>query len=101
MTKGGLIKTIQKNIPFKKLSTTFISLAILFILSIVLYFIFNKYIVEGNQNMKAKPNIKENMTDPLAGLNSAIKGINNGTANNDSSKNVSGKKAVSNETNNN
>jgi len=94
MAKGGLIKTIQKNIPFKKLSTTFISLAILFILSIVLYFIFNKYIVEGNENMKAKP--KENITDPLAGLNNAINGIKN-----DSAKNESGKKAVSNETNNN
>jgi hypothetical protein len=91
MAKGGLIKTIQKNIPFKKLSTTFISLAILFILSIVLYFIFNKYIVEGNQNM----------TDPLAGLNNAINGIKNDSAKNDSSKNESGKKAVSNETNNN
>ena len=72
MAKGGLIKTIQKNIPFKKLSTTFISLAMLFILSIVLYFIFNKYIVEGNENMKAKAKTKENMTDPIAGLNNAL-----------------------------
>jgi hypothetical protein len=47
MAKRGFIKSIQKNSPFKKLSTTFISLALLFILSIVLYFVFNKYTIEN------------------------------------------------------
>lgn len=47
MAKRGFIKSIQKSSPFKKLSATFISLALLFILSIVLYFVFNKYTVEN------------------------------------------------------
>ena len=46
MAKRGFIKSIIKTSPFKKLSTTFISLALLFILSIVLHFIFKKYTVE-------------------------------------------------------
>jgi hypothetical protein len=51
MAKRGFIKTIQNNSPLKKLSTTFISLALLFILSIILYFVVNKFNVEGNANM--------------------------------------------------
>ena len=46
MAKRGFIKSIIKTSPFKKLSTTFISLVLLFILSIVLHFIFKKYTVE-------------------------------------------------------
>jgi hypothetical protein len=45
MGKRGFVKSIQKNWFSQKLSTTFISLALLFIVSIVLYFVFNKYIV--------------------------------------------------------
>jgi type II secretory pathway component PulC len=51
MAKRGFIKTIQNNSPLKKLSTTFISLALLFILSIILYFVVNKFNLEGNANM--------------------------------------------------
>lgn len=47
MAKRRFIKSIQKSSPFKKLSVTFISLALLFILSIILYFVFNKYSVEN------------------------------------------------------
>ena len=47
MAKSGFIKTIQKNSPFKNLSTAFITLALLFIVSIILYFVFNKYTIEG------------------------------------------------------
>ena len=47
MAKRGFIKTIQNNSPLKNLSTTFISLALLFILSIILYFVVNKFTVEG------------------------------------------------------
>jgi hypothetical protein len=65
MVKAGFIKSIQKNTPFKKLSTSFISLAMLFILSIVLYFVFNKQFREGNTGMKKD--------DPMASLNQALK----------------------------
>lgn len=61
MVKAGFIKSIQKNTPFKKLSTSFISLAMLFILSIVLYFVFNKQFREGIKN-----------NDPMASLNQAL-----------------------------
>jgi Na+/H+ antiporter NhaC len=64
MVKAGFIKSIQKNTPFKKLSTSFISLAMLFILSIVLYFVFNKQFREGNTGMKK--------ADPMASLNQAL-----------------------------
>ena len=47
MAKRRFIKSIQKSSPFKKLSVTFISLALLFILSILLHFVFNKYSVEN------------------------------------------------------
>ena len=42
MAKVRILKTIQKNIPFVNLSTSFIYLAIIFILSIVAFFFFNK-----------------------------------------------------------
>ena len=47
MAKRRFAKSIIKNNPFKKLSAVFISLVLLFILSIVLYFVFNKYTVEN------------------------------------------------------
>lgn len=47
MAKRGSIKSIQKTSPFKKLSATFISLAFLFVISIVLHFVFNKHSVEN------------------------------------------------------
>jgi hypothetical protein len=50
MAKRGFVKSIQKAASLKKLSATFISLAFLFVISIVLHFVFNKYIVEGNAN---------------------------------------------------
>ena len=54
MANRGSIKSSIKTSPFKKLSVTFISLAFLFILSIVLHFVFNNYsvknFVEGNSN---------------------------------------------------
>ena len=53
MAKRRFAKSIIKNNPFKKLSAVFISLVLLFILSIVLYFVFNKYTVE---NFVAKRN---------------------------------------------
>ena len=56
MAKRGFVKSIQKTSPFKKLSATFISLAFLFVISIVLHFVFNKYsvenFVEGNGTKK-------------------------------------------------
>jgi len=70
MVKAGFIKSIQKNTPFKKLSTSFISLAMIFILSIVLYFVFNKQFREGNTGMK-KDGMKKD--DPMASLNQALK----------------------------
>ena len=42
MAKVRILKTIQKNIPFVNLSTSFIYLALIFILSIVAFFFFNK-----------------------------------------------------------
>ena len=71
MAKSGFVKTIQKNSPFKNLSTAFITLALLFIVSIILYFVFNKHslenlanndtIIEGktNQNNSHSSNKKE------------------------------------------
>ena len=50
MAKSGFIKTIQKNSPFKNLSTAFITLALLFIVSIILYFVFNKHSLENLEN---------------------------------------------------
>ena len=50
MAKSGFIKTIQKNSPFKNLSTAFITLALLFIVSIILYFVFNKHSLENLDN---------------------------------------------------
>ena len=50
MAKSGFVKTIQKNSPFKNLSTTFITLALLFIVSIILYFVFNKHSLENLDN---------------------------------------------------
>ena len=47
MAKRRFAKSIIKNNPFKKLSAVFISLVLLFILSIVLYFVFNKYTMEN------------------------------------------------------
>lgn len=55
MAKRRFAKSIIKNNPFKKLSAVFISLVLLFILSIVLYFVFNKYTVE---NFVARDDIK-------------------------------------------
>ena len=55
MAKRKFIKSIQKSSPFKKLSVTFISLALLFVISIVLYFVFNKYSIE---NFTPKANAK-------------------------------------------
>jgi len=42
MAKVRILKTIQKNIPFVNLSTSFIYLALIFVLSIVAFFFFNK-----------------------------------------------------------
>lgn len=42
MAKARILKTIQKNIPFVNLSTSFIFLALLFMLSIIAFFFFNK-----------------------------------------------------------
>ena len=50
MAKSGFVKTIQKNSPFKNLSTAFITLALLFIVSIILYFVFNKHSLENLDN---------------------------------------------------
>ena len=47
MAKAEFLRTIKKNIPFVNLSTTFIFLAILFMLSIVLFFVFDKHIIEN------------------------------------------------------
>jgi hypothetical protein len=52
MAKRGFVKSIQKAGSLKKLSATFISLAFLFVISIVLHFVFNKQFREGNTNMK-------------------------------------------------
>jgi hypothetical protein len=52
MAKRGFVKSIQKAGSLKKLSATFISLAFLFVISIVLHFVFNKQFREGNANMK-------------------------------------------------
>jgi ATP-dependent Zn protease len=52
MAKRGFVKSIQKSGSIKKLSATFISLAFLFVISIVLHFVFNKQFREGNKNMK-------------------------------------------------
>ena len=49
MAKARFLKTIQKNIPFVNLSTSFIFLALIFIVSIILFFIVNKSI-EGLSN---------------------------------------------------
>lgn len=50
MAKAGFIKTIKKNIPFKNISTNFLYLVLLFILSILMFFVFNKYNVETLRN---------------------------------------------------
>jgi len=47
MAKAEFLRTIKKNIPFVNLSTTFIFLAIIFLISIISFFIFNKHIVEN------------------------------------------------------
>jgi hypothetical protein len=56
MAKAEFLRTIKKNIPFVNLSTTFIFLAIIFLISIISFFIFNKHIVE---NLAAMPDIKK------------------------------------------
>ena len=56
MAKSGFVKTIQKNSPFKNLSTAFITLALLFIVSIILYFVFNKHSLENLDNLKNSDN---------------------------------------------
>lgn len=56
MAKSGFIKTIQKNSPFKNLSTAFITLALLFIVSIILYFVFNKHSLENLDNLENSDN---------------------------------------------
>ena len=55
MAKAEFLRTIKKNIPFVNLSTTFIFLAIIFLISIVSFFMFNKHIVENMVNKKQKP----------------------------------------------
>lgn len=47
MAKRRSMKSFQKAGSLKKLSATFISLAFLFVISIVLHFVFNKYTVEN------------------------------------------------------
>jgi hypothetical protein len=59
MAKAEFLRTIKKNIPFVNLSTTFIFLAIIFLISIISFFIFNKHIVEN----LAMPDIKK-QTNP-------------------------------------
>jgi predicted PurR-regulated permease PerM len=63
MAKRGFVKSIQKAGSLKKLSATFISLAFLFVISIVLYFVFNKQFREGVTNMK-ETNKKEPPVTP-------------------------------------
>jgi len=63
MAKRGFVKSIQKAGSIKKLSATFISLAFLFVISIVLHFVFNKQFREGISNMK-KTNNKEPSVTP-------------------------------------
>jgi preprotein translocase subunit SecG len=58
MAKRGFVKSIQKSGSIKKLSATFISLAFLFVISIVLHFVFNKQFREGNKNMKKAPPVQ-------------------------------------------
>jgi hypothetical protein len=60
MAKRGFVKSIQKAGSMKKLSATFISLAFLFVISIVLHFVFNKQFREGNANMKDAPPVTPN-----------------------------------------
>ena len=60
MAKRGFVKSIQKAGSFKKLSATFISLAFLFVISIVLHFVFNKQFREGNKNMEEAPPVTPN-----------------------------------------
>jgi len=60
MAKAEFLRTIKKNIPFVNLSTTFIFLAIIFLISIISFFIFNKHIVE---NLAAMPDSKK-QTEP-------------------------------------
>jgi hypothetical protein len=59
MAKRGFVKSIQKAGSLKKLSATFISLAFLFVISIVLHFVFNKQFREGVANMNMKETKKE------------------------------------------
>ena len=51
MAKRRSMKSFQKAGSLKKLSATFISLALLFVISIVLHFAFNKQFREGAANM--------------------------------------------------
>jgi len=65
MAKAEFLRTIKKNIPFVNLSTTFIFLAILFMLSIVLFFVFDKHIIEnlaGNGGRARTSNSTTNTT---------------------------------------
>ena len=59
MAKRRSMKSFQKAGSLKKLSATFISLAFLFVISIVLHFVFNKQFREGNKNMNMKETKKE------------------------------------------
>lgn len=69
MAKAEFLRTIKKNIPFVNLSTTFIFLAIIFLISIISFFIFNKHIVENLADMQIpntmKPDSKKPKTEPF------------------------------------
>ena len=71
MAKSGFVKTIQKNSPFKNLSTAFITLALLFIVSIILYFVFNKHSLENLDNLD---NLDNNTTENYDNNDTIIEG---------------------------
>jgi hypothetical protein len=63
MAKAEFLRTIKKNIPFVNLSTTFIFLAIIFLISIISFFIFNKHIVENLAMPDSKKQTKSETFD--------------------------------------
>ncbi len=56
MAKRRSMKSFQKVGSLKKLSATFLSLAFLFVISIVLHFVFNKYTIENLANNNGAKN---------------------------------------------
>ena len=50
MAKSRFVQNVRNSIPLKKISTNFIFLALLFIASVLMFFIFNKYGLENLDN---------------------------------------------------